>query len=223
MTDDRHSKGLQPAIEASIGMSMRRLASTAITVEEMLQKRYSPEEHRSTKEEVYKQIVRYLRIEGHYWVASTEANISDLVYAIISPIIDDFICKTGRDTVYLYRERQPIFVDCNPEGYKEFVVVDNICVSKTRKIMIIEAPMASFCGAMAQCLVALKNMHDSIRGIVYGFVTTGDSWRMLSYDGERLKVTDKIEVIFDTMVRNKEKWMKEFSVLVDCIYAALDS
>jgi len=85
-------------------MTVKRLASTAITVEEMLvQAGYSlEEEHKNTKEEVYTQIVRYLRVEAHSWIASTGANINYLVYAI-SPIIDDFICKTSRDTANSYR------------------------------------------------------------------------------------------------------------------------
>lgn len=46
-------------------------------------------------------------------------------------------------------------------------------------------------------------MGDGNKGsIVYGFVTTGGSWRVLSYDGCTFKVTDKIEVVFDTMARN---------------------
>lgn len=63
-------------------MTMRSLASTAITGNEVLvQAGYNAnEEHNDTKEEVYKEIYRYLRIEGHqYWISSTVANINDLV------------------------------------------------------------------------------------------------------------------------------------------------
>ncbi|KAF8423502.1 hypothetical protein BGX38DRAFT_1265941 [Terfezia claveryi] len=224
-----YSKISRQEIEERIGMTMRRLASTAITVEEMLvQAGYNVnEEHKDTKEEVYKEICRYLRIEGHYWISSTEANINDLVYAIVSPVIDDFISRTGRDTVQLYRERQLVSVDSKTGGYEEFVVLDRISVTEAEYILIIEAKTVSLGAAMGQCLLALKDMGDSIHGgIVYGFVTTGGSWRMLSYDGRTFKVTDKIEVVFDIMARNdqtKEKWMKEFSVLVDCVYAALSS
>ena len=224
-----YSKMSRQEIEERIGMTMRRLASTAITVEEMLvQAGYNVnEEHKDTKEEVYKEICRYLRIEGHYWISSTEANINDLVYAIISPVIDDFIYRTGRDTVQLYRERQLVSVDSKTGGYEEFVVLDRISVTEAEYILIIEAKTVSLGAAMGQCLLALKDMGDSNHGgLVYGFVTTGGSWRMLSYDGRTFKVTDKIEVVFDTMGRNdqtKEKWMKEFSVLVDCVYAALSN
>lgn len=59
-------------------------------------------------------------------------------------------------------------------------------------------------------------------GMVYGFVTTGDSWRMLRCDGSFL-ITEKIEVVFDTMRREegKQRWMRDFSIIVDCEYAAL--
>ena len=69
-----------------IGMTMSDPASTAITVKEMLvHARYSlEEEHKNTKEEVYKGIVRYIRVEGHHWVDSTEANIN--VLGAIRPI-----------------------------------------------------------------------------------------------------------------------------------------
>ena len=84
-----------------------------------------------------------------------------------------------------------VSVDCKTGGYEELVVLDRISVTEAKYILIIEA------------------------------VTTGGDWRMLSYDGRVFKVTNKIEVILDTMARNKEKWMKEFTVLVDCVYAAL--
>jgi len=214
-------------IAKRIGMTMRRLASTAVTVEEMVPVGYILEDnYKSTKEEVYKQLVRYLRIEAHYWISGTEVNISDLVYAIISPILNDFICKTGRDTVYLERERGVAFVECNSEGYEVVVVVDKIFVTKERYILVIEAQTeVSLSAAVGPCLLTLKDMHDDsgTGGIVYGFVTTGDTWRMLSYDGRVPKMTNRIGVVFDTMARDKEKWMKEFSVLVGCVYAALDN
>jgi len=46
---------------------------------------------------------------------------------------------------------------------------------------------------------------------------------MLCYDvsdGSFL-VTNRIEVVFDTMGRDEKKWMRDFSVIVDCVYAAL--
>lgn len=220
----------QPEIEDKIGMTMRELASTAITVEEMLdQAEYNvKEEHKDTKKEVYKGICRYLRVEGHHWIFGTEAGISDLVYAIVSPVIDEFKSRTGGDAVRLQRERQLVSVNSQTGGHQEFVVLNRISVSETEYIVIVEAKTESLGAAMGQCLLALKDVRDGgYGGTVYGFVTTGCSWGMLSYDGSTFKMTHKIEVVFDTMARNnqtkesKERWMEEYSVLVDCVYAAL--
>ena len=65
-----------------------------------------------------------------------EANITDLVLFITSPIIEDFIHKTGRDTVRLAREKKIISVDTKTGGYEEFVVVDGISVTEERYILI---------------------------------------------------------------------------------------
>lgn len=74
---------------------------------------------------------------------------------------------------------------------------------------------------MKQCLLAMKDAKDNNGGgEVYGFVTTGDTWRMLKYDRE-FQMTNKIDVLFDTMSEEKDRWMKDYSILVDCIYAAL--
>lgn len=109
-------------------------------------------------------------------------------------------------------------------GYEEFVVVDRIDIMEERYILIIEAKRELLGSAMGQCLLALKDMGDRNHGgVVYGFVTTGDSWRMLRHDvsdGSFL-VTDKIAAAFDTMGRYEKKWMEDYSVIVDCVYAAL--
>ena len=55
---------------------------------------------------MFKQIRRYLRIEGYPTDADPtlkEANINDLVYASISPIIENFMSSTGRQKLQLMR------------------------------------------------------------------------------------------------------------------------
>ena len=67
----------------------------------------------------------------------------------------------------------------------------------------------------------MKDMRDNNGGgTVYGFITTGDTWRMASYDGA-FQITEKMEILFDTMGEGKERWMKDYSVLVDCMNVAL--
>ena len=56
---------------------------------------------------------------------------------------------------------------------------------------------------------------------MYGCVTTGDSWRMLRYDGTLFQVTDQFGAIFETMQNIKVRWMGDRSVVVDCMYVVL--
>jgi len=173
-------------------------------------------EVKKLKEEVYREIVRYLRVEGHEIL--TESNANDLVLFIIVPTLDEFIEQTGRDMVQLFREKQLASED------GEFVVIDEIEITEENYIFIVEAKRDSLGKAMGQCLLAMKGMGDSNHGgIVYGFVTTGNTWRMLRYDASDglFLVPNKIEVVFDTMRREREKWIRDFSVIVDCVYAAL--
>lgn len=43
---------------------------------------------------------------------------------------------------------------------------------------------------------------------------------MLSYDGA-FQMTEKTDVMFDTMGQDKERWVEGCSVLVDCMFVAL--
>lgn len=74
---------------------------------------------KETKEEVYKQILRYLRIEGfptEVDPSSKEVSINDLVYATISPILDDFIYGTEYNNVQLVREKKIVSTDGETGG-----------------------------------------------------------------------------------------------------------
>lgn len=215
-------------VEQRIGTTLRRLHSTAISIEEMLElllAGYSPDKEdteiiKSIKNEVYKGLVRCLRVEGHEMLMDT--NVNDLVLFIIIPTIDEFMQRAGRNDIQLFRKKQLMAEDEETGGYEEFMVIDKIEITGKRYILIIEAKKESLGAAIGQCLLAMKDMGDRNQGgVVYGFVTTGDSWRMLRYDGASCIITDKIEAVFDTMGRNKQRWVKDFSVIVDCVYLAL--
>ncbi|KAF8538994.1 hypothetical protein BDD12DRAFT_839949, partial [Trichophaea hybrida] len=60
-------------------------------------------------------------------------------------------------------------------------------------------------------------------GEVYGFVTTGETWQMLRNDGTSFQLSEKMNVLFDTMDEDQERWMKDYSVLVDCMFGALSN
>ena len=103
---------------------------------------------------------------------------------------------------------QLVLVDCKTGEYEEFAVLDSYRTSATEEehILIIKMTTTPLDAAMGQRLLALTEMSDRNKGgIVYGFVTTGESWRMLSYDGCTFKVTNQIGAVFDTIARDKEE------------------
>ena len=75
---------------------------------------------------------------------------------------------------------------------------------------------------MRECLLTMSDMWNNHgKGEIYGFVTTGDVWGMVRYDGSTFQMSNLFTVLFYTMGKEKERWMKESSIVVDCITAAL--
>lgn len=214
--------------EERLGFRIRSLKG--IPVQRMLanaNEGESPDAILTTKEKVYDHILEYLQIEGYPTEGDPdfkESNINHLVYATISPILRDFICRTGRVTVQLRSEKEIVSTDGETGGTEEFAVLDLISVKQERFILIVEAKRSSLGQAMKQCLLAMKDMRDSNgEGKVYGFVTTGEQWQMLEYNGTSFRKTNIMIVVFDSMDEEKEKWFKENSILVDCIKFALSN
>jgi len=121
----------------------------------------------------------------------------------------------------LTREKEITSVDKKTGEVEEFVVVDQIAGAKQKFVSIIEAKRKSV-GQFKQLLLSLKDAWDNNGGgVVYGFVTTGPYWQMFSYDGISLQMTREITVVFHGIDEDKELWMKEGSLLVDCMFFAL--
>lgn len=115
-----------------------------------------------------------------------------------------------------------VSTDGETGGAEEFVVMDLVSVTEEKFVLIIEAKRASLGEAMKQCLLAMKDAWDNNgEGVLYGFVTTGESWRMIRYDGISFEKSEKMDVFFETMGENQQRWIKDYSVLVDCMNLAL--
>lgn len=52
--------------------------------------------------------------------------------------------------------------------------------------------------------------------MMYSFVTFGESWQMINYN-RTFQMTEKMDVTFDTMEQDGGGWIKDYSVLVDCV------
>ena len=166
-----------------------------------------------TKEKVFNNIVEFIEAEGYpteFDVYFDKTKINDLVASILLPIVIAFRRETGRE-LHLQRELDTISTN--------FIGV------KGRKfVFVVEAAMLSIGQAKRGCMLALKEMGDNNPGgVVYGLVTSGDVWQIIRYQREIFTQTDPIEVVFRTMERNKAKWLKESSIIVNFLHAALRS
>jgi len=177
------------------------------------------------KEKVYDALKDYLNVSGYPTEANSdynEANINDLVAFTIYPILATIKDETTR-ALYLTREKEIASIDSATSGVEEFVVMDWISVGEKKYVTIVEAKKVFLGEAQKQCFLALRNMRDrNGGGMVYGFVTMGDSWRMISFDGN-FTISEKIELLFDSMAKDKGRWMSDYSILIDCLNVALSN
>ena len=214
--------GIQEA-ERRLGVEISNLGS--MSVDRMLantKRRPEGADVDATKEKVYDQILDYLYVEGYPTMANpdfTEANVHDLVYAIITPIIRELRHKTGRN-IRLARKKEIISKGDEAEGTEEVVVTtDRISVSEKKFVLIVEAHSVG--EAMKRCLLLLKDARDNNgEGEVYGFVTTGQMWQMIRYDGASFTMTRVITAVFGGMDEDRVEWVRGSLVLVDCVIAA---
>lgn len=177
-------------------------------------------ETRYTKEKVYDRIVEYLKVETPPSIPSDYINkfsLNDLVYTVIAPIISDYMDVSEDDGIKIFREKEIVGVDGEIGGEVEFVVIDNISVTEEKFVLVITS-------GMKQLLLSMKDMRDRNRhGTIYGFTTTGDKWQMVSYDGAAWTVSEDFKLMFPRMrePEQKERWMQDFSGLIDVMYFAL--
>ncbi|KAF8418620.1 hypothetical protein EV426DRAFT_618912 [Tirmania nivea] len=209
--------------QAEKRLGFRLESVKAVPVDKVLVKQ-SCKEMDAIKEKVYDRLVEYLDIEGYPTEASAdfkEAKVSDLIYSTLAPILARFKHNTGRD-IRLEREKDIISVGGKTGGMEEFVVMDRISVTEERFVLIVEAKRASTGQAIKQCVLSLKDAWDNNEGgEVYGFVTSGEQWRMIKFDGKSFVATEAFMVLFESMKEDKKRWTKNYSVVVDCVYVAL--
>ena len=94
------------------------------------------------------------------------------------------------------------------------MVVDEIAVSEEKCLLIIEAKRSSMLQATKQLVLAMKDARGGNQGgIIYGFVTTREQWRMVKYDGKSFSKTEVMMLVFDTMSEEKQRWLNDYSVV----------
>lgn len=228
--ESSYSEMTLAAAEERLGFDLQKLVSEATPVDRMLEQAKCGMEDSGkddieiTKEKVICRIQEYLQFEGYPTEAGPDfkrANINDLILYTIGPILWDFNFILDEGDVLLRREKEIISPDSKTGGYGEFVVVEEPGRGNDSLILIVESK-PSLGEAIKHCLLAMKDMWSTNgSGKVYGFVTTGEDWRMVSYDGITFEMTEKFTVLSTS--ESRDRWTKEGSVLVDCIIAALRS
>ena len=175
------------------------------------------EQVKRTKDKVFQNILD--SIEGGGYPTESEDNcnnamVRSLVASILLPILAAFRHETGR-SVRLQRGDRKVgdTISANFIGYGD-----------RRLVFIVEAAQPSIWPAKRACMLALKEIGDNNPGgIVYGLVTSGDAWQIIRYQREIFTQTDPVQVVFRTMERDKAKWLKESSIIVDFLDAAMRS
>ncbi|KAF8473371.1 hypothetical protein BDZ91DRAFT_714529 [Kalaharituber pfeilii] len=115
------------------------------------------------KEKVYNNIVNHIGFEGYPWESTadfSEGNASDLVYAIIGPVLTCLKRKMGRD-IRLRRKKEIVSVDGETGGKEEFVLMDVVSVTERNYVLVVEGKTGLVGEAMKQCLLSMKNMWDN--------------------------------------------------------------
>ena len=150
-----------------------------------------------------------------------EANINNIVYAILSTILYDVRENTGRTQLHIHREASIVGIRGVTGGYEEFVMMNHISRDEHRYIMVVEAKRGNIELGLIQCLLSMRDMRNNNAIEVYGFVTNGEYWAMVIYDGKCFRKTPPMVVFFRGIKNNKELWIEEYSIIVDCITAAI--
>ena len=87
------------------------------------------------RKRLYRDITRYIRVEGYPTEVEPtfkESSITHLVFATICPIIDDFIRMTGRKILRLRSEKEILSRDGETGGEERSVVMDLISVEEEK-------------------------------------------------------------------------------------------
>ncbi|KAG0135879.1 pyridoxal phosphate-dependent transferase [Tuber indicum] len=215
--------------EAREGMRLNlTLTLREIPVKHMLEGKsvlLGPDVILKVKKQVYRGLAGYVVAAGYPIEADpdfTKGNLKDIVLFTIHPIVAQFKIETTRN-LRVVREKEIFSPGSTTAGMEEFVVMDLISFHHEKYVLIAEAKMLPLSEAREQCFLSMIKMRDlNGGGTVYGFITTGESWRMISFDG-KFEVSEKIQLMFDTMDHDEKRWIADYSILIDCFNVALSN
>ncbi|KAF8425877.1 hypothetical protein EV426DRAFT_572902 [Tirmania nivea] len=101
------------------------------------------------------------------------------------------------------REKEAVSTDNVTGSEEEFVVMDRIKVTEEKFVLIAEGKRSSTGEGIIQCLLAMKD------------AWVNNDWWMYRYDGTSFVMTEKLKVLFETMEKDKKRWIDNYSVVVN--------
>ena len=98
-----------------------------------------------------------------------------------------------------------VSIDNEIGGTEEFVGLDRISVAEENFVFITEATRSAFGQAKKQVLLPMKGARDNNgESTMYGFVTTGERWQMLSYDSSGFCLSRKMTAVLPEWMRTRD-------------------
>jgi len=190
-----------------------------------IRKGLGEEEIQQIKEKIYGRIVEYGDGEDFPAEANPDfgiANVEDLVYTIVNPIITAFKRTTRQKS--FSTKKAITALGSNASSYLHPVKTNIIGLESQEFIVLVETMSESLGEAMLLCMLTMKDLaEDNSIFVVCGFVTTGEFWEMVRFDGRVFTPTETLQVLFSTMAQDKESRLKEAAIVVDCLHLALRS
>jgi hypothetical protein len=172
------------------------------------------------KKEIFKRLIDCIESEGFpeaTILPMNESVVTDNVGLILQAKVSHCKRTMKRDGLILSREKQIISKDEQVGGNMEFVTMQEINVEKTRYALVVETKRDSLGKGLIQLLLALKSMWDinNDQKLVYGLVTTGITWQLVTYDGQTSTL------LFGNMGEQEDRWLKNNTQILDAIYSIL--
>ena len=183
----------------------------------------APEE---LKKKIFERLIDCMDSEGFPEATIAPMNESvatDYVGMILIAMVAHRNRTMHHDELILSREKQIISKDEQFGENMEFVIFQVINDESTRYVLVVEAKCDSLGKGLTQLLLGLKSTWDinNDQKSVYGFVTTGINWQLVTYDGQTWKLSESSTVLLGNMEKQEDRWLKNNTQTLDAIYTIL--
>jgi hypothetical protein len=212
----------QEEAEVILGYELREFYDCQIPIEQFITTT-APQE---LKKEIFKRLIDCIGSEGFpeaIILPINESVVTDNVGMILITMVSYCKFTMNRNDLKLSRERQIISIDEQVGENMEFVIIHNINAGHTRYVLVVEAKRDSLATGFIQLLLSLKSMWEinNDHKLVYGFVTTGIDWKLVTYDGQTWKLSERSTVLIPNMRKKEDQWLKNNTQILDVIYSIL--